>query len=140
MVLSGNVSCTLSELAITIHHHVNLMVPQDHLIVGHLVHSPVAGGQPGALLRDPNVGKSPLAEEACDAVSPPMALLRGAAAATNSAGLFLDGGPVCGGAVSASSCSGVPAAADTTVMAAPEGVWMSASSGICFATLRGFNL
>jgi hypothetical protein len=116
------------------------MVPQDHLILGHLVHSPVAGGQPGALLREPNVCKGPLAEEACDGVSPPMALLRGAAAATNSEGLFLDGGPVCGGAVSASSCSGGPAAADTTVMAAPEGVWISASSGICFATLRGFNL
>ena len=122
------------------HCHMNVMVPQDHLIVGHLVHSTAAGGQPGALLREPNVCKGPLAEEARDGVSPPMARLRGAAAATNSEGLFLDGGAVCSGAVSASSCSGGPTGADTTVMAAPVVVWMIASSGICFATLRGFNL
>ena len=122
------------------HCRVKLMVPQDHVILGHLVHSTVAGGQPGALLREPNVCKAALAEEACAGVSPPMARLSCAPVEVNSDGLFLDGGGVCVGAVFASSCSVLTSGSVTIVMAAPCSVGTTASSGICFAALRGFNV
>ena len=117
-----------------------VMAPQDHLILGHLVHSTIDGGQPAALLRDPNVCNAALAEEALAGVFPPVARLSSGPAEVNSDGLFLLGGVVWVGNASASSCSVLMTGSVTTVMAAPCSVWMIASSGICFDALRGFSL